>query len=289
MLKIKIHSIDAYHFCFEFLESVTKEEIIQFFHLSKKMQKTVQFPSKDHYDAKERIYIYFPVEPFESTNENSIDLIYEDEMVLVVNKPPFLLVHSDGQTKDTLQDRVNAYLYQTGWCHKAQAIQRIDYETSGLVIFSKNPFFQPCFDYLIASHQIKKQYLCIVEGLFPHNTITINKPISRNRHNAKAMIVHPKGKEAISIIQCLKKSKNRSLLKVDIKTGRKHQIRVHCSSLGYPIMNDKIYGHVFDQRGLLLQNQSFTFIHPIYRHKIELHLEMDPRFTKEFDKKFGNQ
>lgn len=289
MVKIKIHTIDAYQFIFELLEPATKEELIQFFHLSKKAQKKYHFPNQKNYQKKERIALSFPIEPFESKKMNEIELIYEDEMILIVNKPPFLLVHCDGQEEDTLQDRVNAYLKQSYWPHKAQALHRIDYETSGLVLFCKNPFFQACFDAMIACHQIKKQYLCVVEGRFPDHKKIINQKISRNRHNAKAMIIHPKGKDAYTEITCLKKAKNRSLLKAEIKTGRKHQIRLHCSSIAYPIVNDALYGHISDSRGLLLQAQCLEFIHPINQTKLKIQLEMDRRFTKEFDNKYDNQ
>ncbi len=283
MTKIKIHYIDAYQFMFECLGETSKEEMIEFFHLSKKAQKKYHFPSQNIYHKKERVTILFPIENFESKKMKDIEVVYEDEMLLVVNKPPFLLVHSDGQNKDSLQDRVNYYLYQNQWPHKAQALHRLDYETSGLVLFSKNPFFQACFDAMIASHQMKKQYLCIVEGRFPYRKKRIEKNIARNRHNAKAMIVHPNGKKAQTDILRITQSNNYSLLKVWIQTGRKHQIRVHCSSIGYPLVNDSIYGHVIDHRGLLLQAQSIEFMHPIYQEMIHLQLVMDSRFTKEFD------
>lgn len=289
MTKIKIHYIDAYQLMFECLEQTSKEEMIEFFHLSKKAQKKYHFPSQNIYHKKERITITFPIEYFEINKMKEIEVIYEDEMLLVVNKPPFLLVHSDGQKDDSLQDRVNYYLDQNQWPHKAQALHRLDYETSGLVLFSKNPFFQPCFDAMIASHQLKKQYLCIVEGQFPYRKKRIEKNIARNRHNAKAMIVHPNGKKAQTDIICIAQSNNCSLLKVWIKTGRKHQIRVHCSSIDYPLINDSIYGHVKDHRGLLLQAQCIEFIHPINQETIHLQLAMDSRFTKEFDNKYDIQ
>ncbi len=288
MVKIKVHYIDAYQFIFELLETVNKEELIQFFHLSKKAQHRYHFPNQDVYQTNERVTISFPIESFEAKEEKEIDLIYEDEILLAVNKPPFLLVHSDGNNKDTLQDRVNAYLKQSFWPHKAQALHRIDYETSGLVLFCKNPFFQAYFDAMISSHQIKKQYLCVVEGRFPYQRKIIDQKIGRNRHNAKAMIVNPNGKSAYTEITCLEKSRNRSLLKAEIKTGRKHQIRVHCASIAYPLVNDALYGHVCDTRGLLLQAQCLEFIHPIDQKKVRIELEMDSRFIKEFGNKCDN-
>ena len=200
--------------------------------------------------------------------------------MIAVYKPPFLLVHDDGNTKDTLQTRVNYYLEQEGWPYASQAIHRIDYECSGIVLFSKFPFFQGMWDSLIESHDCIKEYYTMVEGILPFQKKTIRKPISRNRHNAKAMIVHPKGKESITHVQVLKKYKNSTLCKVRIETGRKHQIRVHMSSISHPIINDPIYGHMYNKDGLYLQNFHMEFVHPILKEKVNIEIQKDKRIKE---------
>lgn len=274
----KIYYLDDKKFLFAMKKDYSKEEMIATFQLSKKTQKLFHFPNKESYKKDEKICISFPGETIPNPSFTPIEVVYEDEMILAVNKPPFLLVHEDGNTQDTLQNRVNGYLLQKNWTHPAQALHRIDYETSGLVLFSKNRFFQPLFDACIASHAFYKQYLCIVKGKFPYKEKTCTFPIARNRHQANAMIVHKNGKEAYTHIERLETKQDSSLLKVEIQTGRKHQIRVHCAYLGYPIINDSIYGGIQNGKGLYLQNQTMEFMHPVYGKQMNIHLEMDPRF-----------
>ena len=144
--------------------------------------------------------------------------------------------------------------------YPAQAIHRIDYETSGLVLFCKHPFFQAYCDKNMEEHHIKKDYIALVQGHTNYKNKKIVSNIARDRHNAKKMIVHPNGKESISIFNTLKNYEDYSLIQVTILTGRKHQIRVQCASLKHPILNDSLYGGKrIDNTGLLLQSHHIQF------------------------------
>ncbi|MCF0260667.1 MAG: RluA family pseudouridine synthase [Erysipelotrichaceae bacterium] len=212
----------------------------------------------------------------------AVPVVYEDDWCLVANKKPFLLVHGDGNTEDTLTARVNAYLAQEGWPFAAQPVNRIDYEASGLVLFCKHPLVQSYFDRQMEDGTAKKEYLAVVEGRVNNREIDINNPIARNRHEADKMMVYSKGKPAHTHISRLKLFNDKSLVKAVISTGRRHQIRVHLSNLGYPILNDPLYGIVRNNKGLMLQAYRLEFRQPFTHETITAELDMDTRF-KWFD------
>ncbi len=212
----------------------------------------------------------------------AVPIVYEDDWCLVANKKPFLLVHGDGNTEDTLTARVNAYLQQNNARFPAQPVNRIDQEASGLVLFSKHPLVKADLDRQFEDGTAKKEYLAVVDGRVDHREIDINNPIARNRHEAEKMMVFKKGKPAHTHISRLKLFNDKSLVKADITTGRKHQIRVHLSNIGYPIMNDPLYGIVRNNKGLMLQAYKLSFDQPFTHERIDVELDMDTRF-KWFD------
>lgn len=211
-------------------------------------------------------------------SHHDIDVVYENDICLIVNKPTNLLIHDDGSSPDTLCSRVNFYTLCNNHTYIAYPIHRIDKDTSGLVFFVKHPFFHSFFDHQIQEHIIKKQYLAIVSGNFPYRHKHIEKPISRNRHDAKKMIISNKGKKAITDVYKVITKDNYSLLKIDLKTGRKHQIRTHLKHIGYPIVNDSLYGRVLDERRLLLESYALDFFHPIDLAFIHVQAPIDSRF-----------
>ena len=170
---------------------------------------------------------------------SDLDIVYEDELLLIVNKPCGIIVHSDGTDSDNLTRQVNEYLPE------AIAIHRLDKETSGLVIYSKSAVFQPILDKMISERAIECNYLAFCNGLCVNKTsFTINNPISKDRHVNNKMIVNKNGMEAITKVKVLKliKQKNITIFKCTLQTGRTHQIRVHLSHHGFPIINDSLYG-----------------------------------------------
>ncbi len=202
-----------------------------------------------------------PIIPY----DYNISIIYEDEYIVAVNKPANMLIHSDGNTSKTLRNAVYKYCLKTNKNPYVYPIHRIDYETMGIVIFAKDPLSLSFLSCEIEQNNCKKTYTCLCEGKFTGKRGIINKPIGRDRHSNK-MIVIEKGKEAQTSYEVLNNG-TISKLKVNIKQGRTHQIRVHLSSVNHPIVGDKIYGKG-DDGGLKLHFCEFEFTHPYSRNKI---------------------
>ena len=197
---------------------------------------------------------------------NEADVVYEDELFAIVNKPKDVLVHSDGNEEVTL-----CQMLESRYCDNeyiaAYPIHRLDRQTSGLVVFSKSVVFQPLLDQLLANKQIRRNYLAFVKGrMEPGKSLTIDKPIGKDRHNPNTRIIHEGGQNALTKVRCIacNKAKDYSILECSLDTGRTHQIRVHLSSIGYPILNDDLYGSASDlciRMGLFAE--SVEFYHPL--------------------------
>ncbi len=210
------------------------------------------------------------------------DIVYEDEILLIVNKPKDLLVHSNGNEEETLVNMVASYLDNEHI--SAYPIHRLDKETSGLVIFSKSPIFQPLLDQYIMHKQIRRNYYAFVKGIMEEGQIlTINKPIGKDRHDSNRRIITASGQEAITKVDCLGNNKkdNYSVLLCGIQTGRTHQIRVHLSGIGYPILNDRLYGEessLCKRMGLFAE--SIEMYHPLKEDNLYVEAEL----PKDLDK-----
>ena len=193
--------------------------------------------------------------PFKS----KIDIVYEDDSVVVVNKPAGILIHSDGINEtDTLLNRV-AYHYHGHV--DVKVIHRIDYDTTGLVLFSKNALSHAYLNYQMENGLIKKEYECIVHGTFKEKEGIIDKAIGSNRHENNKYLVTKNGKKAITKYKVIACKANKSLLSVEILTGRTHQIRVHMAYINHPICSDKIY-YKYEDMPLMLMSKKLTFITP---------------------------
>lgn len=195
-----------------------------------------------------------------------IDIIYEDDFIIVVNKPQNILVHTDGNTNSTLTNAVNNYLSLADANPCAYPIHRLDYETTGIVIFAKNKLSLSFLSVEIENHLLYKQYVCLCYGKFKELEGEINKPIGKNRHNNN-QIVCKNGKTATSYYKVIKNDKISKVL-VNIEHGRKHQIRVHMNYIGHSIVGDKIYGN--DLGGLKLHFKKVIFTHPYTREKMTI-------------------
>lgn len=171
-------------------------------------------------------------------------ILFEDPFLLVADKPAGILVHSDGTGRgtDTLTARVRRHLSEEGRSASAQAVQRLDEDTTGCVLFSLVPEFQGGLDALVAGHAMEKLYLACVRGSVPEGPKVIAAPLGRDRHDARRMRVSPGGKEAKTTVWGLAHKGGLTLVLVSLGTGRKHQIRVHLASEGHPILGDPLYG-----------------------------------------------
>ena len=210
------------------------------------------------------------------------DVIYQDPFLLAVDKPAGLLVHGDGSGADTLTAQVECLLTRQGLLGAVQAVQRLDAQTTGLVIFSLAQEFQPFLDAQVAGHNMRKRYLAVVEGRMPlgQTWIELTGPIARDRHDARRMRVGATGKPAHTRVQVLSQHKGCSLLLVELLTGRKHQIRVHLAHAGHPILGDSLYGGAPCRDGLMLHALSERIVHPLTREALELQTSVPARFER---------
>ncbi len=222
-----------------------------------------------------------------------VEVLYCDRFLLVASKPAGLLVHGDGSDAQTLTSRVQGYLERLAREQKwpfvpvAQALNRLDVDTSGIVLFSLTQEFQPAFDAMVAAHggALRKRYLAVVEGNVDARPFTIDAPIARNRHDARRMRVGKTGKPAQTRVACLQCQSGRSLVACELLTGRRHQIRVHLASVGHPLVGDALYGRSANahmKMGLMLHAYEVELVHPVSGERIVLHTEWPARFAKLF-------
>lgn len=203
--------------------------------------------------------------------KNKLDVVYEDEICLIVNKPKGLLVHSDGNNEETLTDYVGSYLINRPYI-SAFPIHRLDKETTGLVMYSKSPIFQPLLDKLLSEKAIRRHYLAFVKGKAKvGESLTIDKPIGKDRHNANKRVVTSSGQNALTKAKCLGSHNGISIFRCVLDTGRTHQIRVHLAHCGYPIINDELYGikdKCLVRMGLVADE--LEFYHPLKQDTINI-------------------
>lgn len=209
-----------------------------------------------------------------------IDVVYEDEFLLVVNKPKDILVHSDGNDEICLADYVKSY-----YCNKpyidVTPIHRLDKETSGIIVFSKSKIFQPLFDKLLEEKQIRRHYLAFTNGNLNKESVIINSPIGKDRHNSNRRIIHKNGQEAVTKITKIASKNNISIIRCVLETGRTHQIRVHLASINLPILNDSLYGvksNRIIRMGLIADE--LEFYHPIKEEMINLEISLPNDLSK---------
>ncbi len=196
------------------------------------------------------------VEPY----QGDVELIYEDLDLAIFNKPYALLVHSDDNSVDSLNNRVNYYYQKKGYNHPVLPVHRIDYETSGIVCFAKHKLANSYLSHLFESHEIEKKYRCLVEGKMDQKAGIIDKPIGKDRHS-NLQITTLTGKDAKTSYEVIEEFDDLTKLEVKIEGGRKHQIRVHLKSIMKPIVGDTLYRGMKNKR-LMLHFYQIKFIHP---------------------------
>lgn len=206
-----------------------------------------------------------------------INIVYEDEDILILNKPTGLLVHSDGRNVHTLANAVS-YYYQTKMLNRQiRHIHRLDYDTSGLIVYAKHFLAHSFLNYQLESKDFKKYYMALIYGILPEKEGVINLNIGSDRHNSNRYLVAKTGKEAITKYRLINYFNGKSLIEIELETGRTHQIRVHFCHLKHPLVGDKFYGKETDQR-LMLHAHKLTFIHPRSFQKVNY----ETKIPKEF-------
>ena len=217
-----------------------------------------------------------------------IEILYEDNDIIVVNKPKGLVVHpANGNPDGTLVNAIMAIckdsLSGIGGEIRPGIVHRIDKDTSGLLIVAKNDNAHVKMSEQIKNHEVKKTYIALVRGVFKENEATIDMPIGRSTSDRKKMAVNKNGKNAITHIKVLKRFDKYTLLQVNIETGRTHQIRVHLSEIGYPVIGDEVYSNGKNQwniKGQCLHAKSLKFKHPVTKKEMFIEAEL-PKYFKD--------
>ena len=211
--------------------------------------------------------------------DGPIDIVYEDEDLIVLNKEGDRVVHpSYAHYKDSLSNFLAGYYERTGQNHVIRTIGRLDRETSGLVIFAKNRHSAALLSKQTENMSRRKEYLAICHGVFEEKEGTVDAPIRRRPEERMIREVHPEGKNAITHYRVERQYEDYALVRLHLDTGRTHQIRVHMSYLGHPLLGDNFYGkEITDNHGLTraaLHAASLEFIQPITCDKINLEAQL---------------
>ena len=200
-----------------------------------------------------------------------LDIIYEDEAFLVINKPAGIAIHpSILHFENSLSNGVKFYFDNIGLHRLIRPVNRLDRNTSGLVVFAKNEYVQESLIQQMSKNIFYKEYLCLVNGCFNDKHGIINAPIGRKNDSIiERCISFENGQESITEYELLKSFNNFSLVKCTLKTGRTHQIRVHMAYIGHPLLGDDLYGiksSLINRQAL--HSYKIEFIHPISNEKV---------------------
>ena len=231
-----------------------------------------------------------PEEPEVLPEDIPLSIVYEDQDVILVDKPKGMVVHpAPGHTSGTL---VNALLYHCtdlsgiNGVLRPGIVHRIDKDTTGIVIACKNDKAHISLSEQLAAHTVTRRYYALVHGNFRDDEGTVDAPIGRNRTDRKKMAVDPSGKEAVTHYRVLERFGQYTFIECRLETGRTHQIRVHMSSIGHPLLGDLQYGSgksSFHTEGQCLHAYVLGFIHPSTGEYMEFTSGLPDYFKKILD------
>ena len=219
-----------------------------------------------------------------------VEIIYEDSDIIVVNKPKGLVVHPgsgnpDGTLVNSLMNICKDSLSGIGGEIRPGIVHRLDKDTSGILVVAKNDKSHINLSEQIKNHEVEKTYIALVRGIVKENEATIDMPIGRSQKDRKKMAVGQNGKNAITNFKVIERfpQDNCTLLEVKIETGRTHQIRVHLSQIGYPVIGDNVYSNGKNKWGIegqCLHSKSLKFKHPITGKEMFLEARL-PEYFEE--------
>ncbi len=217
----------------------------------------------------------------------ALDIVYEDDDVMIINKPNGMVVHpAAGNSSGTL---VNGLMYHSknlstiNGEFRPGIVHRIDAYTTGLLMIAKNDKAHQFLAEQLQNKTTTRKYIALVWGVIKNDTGTIDAPIGRDTNDRKKMAVTAtNSKEAITHFKVLERYKNATLIELQLETGRTHQIRVHMSYIGYPIVNDPVYGKrkLIDDSGQCLHAKTIGFVHPTTKQYMEFSSELPECFIK---------
>ena len=205
-------------------------------------------------------------------DDKKLDVVYEDDYILLVNKPSDIIIHPDDKTKGkTLVNIVANYYKEKGINRKVRYIHRLDKETTGLILFAKDFLSEAILLKELQNDNISRKYLAFLEGKLNKKEGIIKANIDKDRHVNGKMCIVKSGKEAISKYKVIKEFKEYCLVEFSLLTGRTHQIRIHASYIDHPLLGDVLYGgNMLYSSRVALHSYSISFIHPINKKPIDI-------------------
>jgi len=231
--------------------------------------------------------------PQPPTLPGSIDIIHEDRDLLAVNKPAGLLsqpIREKGRREDAMDQLALIFLsYREGRRVYLRMIHRLDRQTSGLMIFSRNPSSLPQLDAAWKAGKVRRMYLALLSGSPSWGDLFIDEPIARDPAGTWRFHCHPKGKQARSRFHVLSKAPRQTLVLCELETGRTHQVRVHAAASGFPVVGDRLYGGRKNADGLLLHAWGISLPHPRSRSLLELSAPPPGRFAAHLPPNFPSE
>ena len=242
------------------------------------------------------IEILEPKETNLEAQDIPLDIVYEDDDILVVNKQKGMVVHPgngnlDGTLVNAVLNHCKGNLSGIGGEIRPGIVHRLDKDTSGLIVIAKNDKAHISLSKQIQDRKVKKIYTALVRGVIPEDTATIDMPIGRSNTDRKKMAVRKDGKEAIIHIKVVKRYEKYTLIRVKIDTGRTHQIRVHMAEIGYPVVGDEVYSNgknEFNVHGQMLHSTTLDFVHPITGKQMHLEAPL-PKYFKDILNKLDSK
>ena len=194
-----------------------------------------------------------------------VEELYQDEHLIIVNKPEGMKTHGNEPTEIALLNHVSAYVGQT--CY---VVHRLDMETSGAILFAKNPFILPILNRLLEDKRIAREYLALCQGTFSQKKLILRHKIGRDRHDRRKRVVdNRKAQAAVTHVTLLKEMRGNSLVACQLETGRTHQIRVHLAHEGHALVGDPLYSQKTAPR-LMLHAHKLSLTHPLTLKEISV-------------------
>lgn len=234
---------------------------------------------------------------YEEENDNivpvkmNLDILYEDDCLLIINKPAGIAVHpSILHFEDSLSNGIRFYFDSIGLKKKIRPVNRLDLDTSGIIVFAKNEFVQECLIRQMNNNIFKKEYIAIVTGHLKEKSGVINLPIARKENSIIERCISEKGQNAITKYEVIKELDSMSVVKCFLETGRTHQIRVHFMAIGHPLIGDSLYGSkssLIDRQAL--HCYSISFVHPITKEVLNITCNLPKDMENIFKQKEDNK